>query len=52
MLKKDLSNYLALYLADNLEIEILLKSNDKFDVLENILFNWLNELLKQKQKTI
>ena len=40
MLKKDLSNYLALYLADNLEIEILLKSNDKFDLLENILFKW------------
>lgn len=48
MLKKDLSNYLALYLADNLEIEILLESNDKFDILENILFNWLNQLWKPK----
>lgn len=39
MLKKDLSNYLALYLSDNLEFEILQSSNDKFDILENILFN-------------
>lgn len=51
MLKKDLSNYLAIYLVDNLEIDNLLRSNDQFDVIENILFNWINELWKQKQKS-
>lgn len=50
MFKKDISNYLAIYLCDNLQLEDLIISNDKFDIIENILFNWLNELWKQKQK--